>query len=352
MRDDRLLPASPAAGQGARELALTVCRPDPGPRDADARRRRSWFGSHQRRFRLAHGGVLLPGVRLPDRRAGLKPSFNLVDRGVRCGGARRKSNRLDALKPVGAEVLRGLDLVDTQAKPATRIGKFASVVAPGSPDDDDDVSLARKFDGGLLPLLGWLADRVLKPDFGVGKTTAQQFQQVMNAFGRLRGLRGHSKFRALSKLLDIPLRQDDIEFGEVFRQTANLDMIPFADDDRVEILVNELLNRAVGVVNERTGCFCHGESLTPKVVHRAFGRAVGRDHHITSLHLRRVILKGDPVLPKNRQYGVIVDEVTENGQRPRVRSIKGQRDCVLDPEAHAQVFGSKYSHSLVAGKGC
>src|SRR5438034_9963766 len=94
--------------------------------------------------------------------------------------------------------------------------QLARVVAIGPANNDYHVRLLCQLDGGMLPLLRRLAHSVNESNLGIRKSVPQNADQVPDFFNRLRRLRRDSEPRALSKLKDIGLRQDNVEICQVF----------------------------------------------------------------------------------------------------------------------------------------
>ena len=89
------------------------------------------------------------------------------------------------------------------------------VVAVDATDDDHDIASSRQIARGVLPLLGGLADCVLKTHLGRWKSTTDQRHELMDPFDRLSGLRNHAESGARLQSFHILLRQNDVELIEI-----------------------------------------------------------------------------------------------------------------------------------------
>ena len=122
-------------------------------------------------------------------------------------------------------------MVDPQAKLRTGLDQFMGVIALGAADDHHHGGLFCQFDGGMLPLFGRLADGVDETHFRLGKAFPDLLGEVADFFNRLGGLRGDAETRAGAEIFHIVVRQHEIEFFQVFRQTAHFHMAALANDD-------------------------------------------------------------------------------------------------------------------------
>ena len=100
-----------------------------------------------------------------------------------------------ASEPFRTKIRLGLDVMDARTMAAARVHQLTRVVAVRAADDDDDVASARQLDGGVLPLLRRLADRVDEADVGLRESPSNQRDQVPHPLDRLRRLRGDADAR-------------------------------------------------------------------------------------------------------------------------------------------------------------
>ena len=76
------------------------------------------------------------------------------------------------------------------------------------------------------------------------------------------------------------------------------------------------------------------------------GRAVRGHHDGLGLYLRDVLGRDHASLGERVQHGGVVDQVAEDRERPGVGVFEGERNGVTDAKAHAEVGGTKDSHTL------
>ena len=153
------------------------------------------------------------------------------------------------------------------------------------------------------------------------------------------------------QLLDVGVGQHDVEGVEVLGQTANFDVRPLTDDHRMITVAQKRLEGPVGDVDERTGGLDDGEAACSGAGERSFGGAVRRHHYRGRRHLRHVARDGDAAGPKVRQDRRVVDEISQDRERPGVGVRQGEIDRVPDAKTHAQMAGSEDFHDTHA-TGC
>src|SRR5207302_2278650 len=77
-------------------------------------------------------------------------------------------------------------------------------------------------------------------------------------------------------------------------------------------------------------------------------RTVRGDHQGVRRHLRDIVGHDDAPGRESAEYGRIVDQVTEDGERAGFGAGEGQRDRVAHAEAHAQMRRPDDSHGVTA----
>ena len=112
-------------------------------------------------------------------------------------------------------------------------------------------------------------------------------------------------------------------------------MIAAADDDGVEPVAHELGDGVVGHTHKRTGGL---QDIVTAGAHL-------REHALRGA-MRGIVFDGDPAGAQAGEYGFIVNQFTEHGERPGGGLVDGQRYGVTDTEAHAQMFSSDDFHNL------
>ena len=118
-----------------------------------------------------------------------------IDDLVRRRRAGRDAHGARVEEPFRTKVRLGLDVVHARTVAAARVHELTRVVAVRAADDDDDVASARQLDGGVLTLLGRLADRVDEADVGLREPPSNQRDQVSHPVDRLRRLSGDADAR-------------------------------------------------------------------------------------------------------------------------------------------------------------
>src|SRR5687768_1892175 len=97
------------------------------------------------------------------------------------------------VKPFAAQVICCLNMMNSLTMDAARGDQLPRVVAVRAANDDDDVAALSQFHGGVLSLLGRLADGVHEAHFGLREALADQLHQFADAFDGLRGLRNDAE---------------------------------------------------------------------------------------------------------------------------------------------------------------
>src|SRR5262245_58757509 len=112
-------------------------------------------------------------------------------------------------------------------------------------------------------------------------------------------------------------------------------MIPFADDDGMKSLADEIRHSAMGHVNQWTGCLEHIQSTFTSSREGAPGRAMGGDHDGLSGDIRSLVLDANAARPQVSDDCFVVDKLTENGQRLVLGFLNGKGNGITNAEAHA-----------------
>ena len=213
-----------------------------------------------------------------------------------------------------------------------------------TPDDDDHVALPRQLNSRGLALFGRLANRIDEADFRSGKTPLDQRNHVPHPVNRLGRLRGDAKTLAFSERSHVSVAQHHIVFGQVLRQTANLDMVALANDDRVIAFLLEPGHHAMREVDEWAGCLNDVQPSRPDPIHRSLRSPVRGDHHRWRGDGRRIVLDADASLCQRVHDCFVVYQLAEDSQRPGFGLLQGQRNGVAHAEAHSQVFCANDLH--------
>ena len=221
------------------------------------------------------------------------------------------------------------------AMPAASRDEFVRVVAVRAADHDDNLGLLRQFDCGELTLFGGLAHGVDESDFRLGKALANERNQPVHLIDGLRRLGRDADSRARSQTGHVLLGQHHVKVGEVFGQPAHFDVVALADDNRVEPLRDQLGDGPMGVADQRTGGLDDPQPAIANAVHRFLRCAVGGNHHGGRGHVGDLVLGSYSLRTKILENGLIVHQVAQNRDRPRL--AKGQGDRVADAETHAQM---------------
>src|SRR6266404_6111094 len=79
-----------------------------------------------------------------------KPMLDCIDKGIWCRSAGSESDFLRSDKPLGTQILFGLDVVNSRAVTETGIYQFAGIVTKGSPNDNHHIGLLCQFHRGVL----------------------------------------------------------------------------------------------------------------------------------------------------------------------------------------------------------
>ena len=74
------------------------------------------------------------------------------------------------------------------------------------------------------------------------------------------------------------------------------------------------------------------------------GGAVRRDHHRPRVRRRRLLFNANASRAQFRQHGFVVDQVAQDGQRFAFRGFQRQRNGVLHPKTHSQMFRANDFH--------
>ncbi len=228
--------------------------------------------------------------------------------------------------------------------------KFPGVVAVGPPDDHDDIAFAGQFDGGLLAILGGLADGVAEPDLGGGEPGAQAGDETVDPGDGLGGLADHPEEGSFAEGIDLVLREDDIASRMIFGEAADLDMSGLSDDDGVTALADQAVEGGMGAVDERAGGLGDLEAAIVEVGEAASGGAVRGDEDPLGRDVRRIVTGEDSVLSEFLEDGGVVDEFAEGGDGARGGFGAGELEGVANAEAPAEVGGAMNVHELCITK--
>jgi uncharacterized protein (DUF2236 family) len=226
------------------------------------------------------------------------------------------------------------------------VDQLARVVARPAADDDDDVGLARHFDGGRLAILSGLAHRVDEAHFGAREPPANEIHQPSHLLHRLRRLSGDAEARMFLERQDVGVFEDDIETIEIVGDTADLHMIALADDDNVIAVATQGGHRAMGHVDERACRLDHFQAEPAGAFERPLRRAVRGDHDGRRVHPAKVLCDSDAFGGERAEDGRIVHEVAENRERSGIGVLDGEGDGVSNAETHAEVGGAQDTHAL------
>ena len=145
---------------------------------------------------------------------------------------------------------------------------------------------------------------------------------------------------------DVGLVQHDVEAIEVAGEAAHLHVVALADHDDMVAVAREGRDGAMRDVDERARCLDDPQAEGPRARQGPVGRAVGGDHQRRRPDVSGVVRNGDAPGLEGTQHGGVVNQVAEDGERPGVGVLEGERDRVADAEAHAEVGGAEDTHTL------
>ena len=163
---------------------------------------------------------------------------------------------------------------------------------------------------------------------------------------RLRRLGRHAEAWMLLEREDVIVFEHDVEAIEIAGEAAHFHVVALPDDDDVVALAREGRDGAVRDVDERAGGFDHRqpEGAGPREGPR--GRAVGGHHQRRRLDVCDVLRDRDAFRLERAQDGGVVDEVAEDREGAGISVLERERDGIANAEAHAEVGGSKDTHTF------
>src|ERR1700723_68610 len=124
----------------------------------------------------------------------------------------------------------------TRAKLRAGLYQFASVIAVGTADDDNHVALLRQFNGRILTLFCWLADRIHESDLGRSKQFAHALDELPDFFDWLGRLRDDTEAWSWSQPGHVFAGQNDVKIVQIPGQATHFNMVAAANDDRMKPL--------------------------------------------------------------------------------------------------------------------
>jgi hypothetical protein len=121
-------------------------------------------------------------------------------------------------------------------------------------------------------------------------------------------------------------------------------VVPLSDDDDVIALAGKGCDGAVRDADQRARGFDDGQSKGAGTRKRSLRRTVSGHHHDRRVHVRGLVRDRNAFGVEGAKDGGIVNELTENRERPGVRVLERKRDGVSNTEAHAEVSGADDTH--------
>jgi hypothetical protein len=99
----------------------------------------------------------------------LNALFDSLNDLVRRGSSRSDADRVGALQPFRAQILRRLHVMNAYAIPTARFHQFPRVIAVRAANDNDHVTFLRHFHRCVLALFRRLANGINETNLGLGK---------------------------------------------------------------------------------------------------------------------------------------------------------------------------------------
>ena len=230
------------------------------------------------------------------------------------------------------------------------LNQLAGVVAIAAAHNDDHVALAGQIARRTLPLFRRLADGIGESDFGPAKNLPKMFDQLFDSVDRLSGLCRQSKLRSWSYLRNIRFAENHVIFFEILRHSSNFHMVSLADDHGVVAFSYELADRAVCMMNQGAGSLKNLEALGTRLGNSFLRGAVCCDHRAPSAHPGGLGFSGDSSCAQIFQHSLIMNKLSQDGER-FVRSLAvGQSDSVADAETHSEMMSANDSHKALRYK--
>lgn len=171
-----------------------------------------------------------------------------------------------------------------------------------------------------------------------------QQNQMAHPLNRLSGLRGNSKAGAFLESQQVLFTRHDVELREILRQTTNLHVVLLADDDGMKSIPHKPGHGLMRHTHQRAGRFNYSEAALAHGAHPLPGSAVGGDHHGLRGHIPGVVLNLNAAGTQFGKDGLVVNQITENRQRPVLRGLAGQGNGIAHAKAHAQMFCAEDFH--------
>jgi hypothetical protein len=279
----------------------------------------------------------------------LEPPAHGFDRFRQGGGSAGEPDYGDTAKPFRLQFFRAFNVQRSFAGRPTGLDQLPRVVTLAAANNHDDLHHRDQFLERELSILRRFTNRIGKPNFCIRMCTRDFRNQRANPIDWLGCLRNNSVTMPRRKLSDVGDFVDDTGICKITNQTADLDVISQTDHYWKVASANKAFELIVRVSNEWASAVGHVQAAFVQSLTLLVGGPVRGNHHATSCGIRtRLVLNalGAQLLA----HDWIMDQLTEDGERPFPSERVGLGDGVADAETDAEMFCDNNFHLLCITK--
>jgi hypothetical protein len=243
----------------------------------------------------------------------LQREFNRIDYAVGRACSCCHTDSVVAQKPLGSEVGRQLNVVDTAAETPTSCDQFARVVAIRPADHYHHIATRREILRCRLPLFSRSADGVAVLYFGIRKSPAKMFYEGTDARDGLGGLGHDTEARTRGQEINVSLAQNNVAFCKILSQTSYFDMPSLADNNWVKTGSDKSGELLVSVTHKGASRIHDRMAPLSDFGEPALAHPMGCYQERWRCHRVEVSLQSHAVGTQVGDYGLIVNQVPEHG---------------------------------------